>query len=787
LPKLFCLRTWLYAAYLVVSSAALLVLLELGLWGLDSITGGTFPVLVRSDYPSNPDDYIKIAIFGESAAQAYGAEKGFEAVLGYDLPKCYPNRKFYIRNYAHAGFTFHGHQAEIAKANMPRYDILLIYAGHNEHHVYLDRIGYFRKPEFKHFRTVRTTPGDDLSLLGRILDYHSRIYALIVRYKQEKLDAAIEKAGGSEARQLFPEFAGEGVLPPGERQKIDGRFRQDLEELARLAEKYGKQVIIMSVPSNESWKPMFSVLSKALPEDKLKAWRHEYFEGLSLYREGKYAQALAHCQNALAIDRGVAILNYLTGMTYRALGNAGESKRFLRLAIDTDGLPIRAPGSLFTIAKSVADNSLNVHYCDMNAIFEKLVDRGSGWEELFVDIQHPTLAGHVVIALGFLGKIAELEPLKNPGDLISQVDFDTVSLGDLLWLYRKQLAISPTDDQTAAEQRISWFYGTSNMSAYPEEFFEQAERELALYHKKYEGSSEAEAYYARVVAMFQAKKDWRVEAHNNMANTLANAGKTDEAIEHYQQALRLKPDYAESYNNLGVLLARAGKIPQAIEDYQKALSLKPDYAKAHNNLGLALAAAGRSDQAIEHLQQAVRLEPDYAEAHNNLGVALTQAGKTEEGIEHFRRVLRLQPESAKAHYNLGSALARLGRTDEAVQSYNRFLQLAPDHVEALDRLAWLLATREPAQSGDPARAVQLAERARQLAPQHSAECLDTLAAAYAAAGRLADAVTTAERAVQLAESAGQAALVKNIQSRLQLYRAGQPYREAPSAPAQTNP
>jgi spermidine synthase len=102
-------------------------------------------------------------------------------------------------------------------------------------------------------------------------------------------------------------------------------------------------------------------------------------------------------------------------------------------------------------------------------------------------------------------------------------------------------------------------------------------------------------------------------------------------------------------------------------------------------------------------------------------------------------------------------------------------------------LAWLLATSDPAQGGDPAQAVQLAERARELSGRENAPCLDTLAAAYAAAGRFADAVIIAERAVHAAESAGQAPLAKVLRARLELYRADQPYREPARSPAPSNP
>ena len=62
--------------------------------------------------------------------------------------------------------------------------------------------------------------------------------------------------------------------------------------------------------------------------------------------------------------------------------------------------------------------------------------------------------------------------------------------------------------------------------------------------------------------------------------------KSDEAITHFQQALRLKPDYAEVHNGLGVALFKKGRIPEAIEHYQQAIRLKPDYPEAHNNLGM---------------------------------------------------------------------------------------------------------------------------------------------------------------------------------------------------------
>ena len=87
-------------------------------------------------------------------------------------------------------------------------------------------------------------------------------------------------------------------------------------------------------------------------------------------------------------------------------------------------------------------------------------------------------------------------------------------------------------------------------------------------------------------------------------------GRLQEAIEHYQQALQLNPDYIEAHDDLGIRFPQIGRLQEAIEHYQQALHLKPDYADAHNDLGVALAKAGRLQEAIDHYQQALLLKPD---------------------------------------------------------------------------------------------------------------------------------------------------------------------------------
>ena len=152
-----------------------------------------------------------------------------------------------------------------------------------------------------------------------------------------------------------------------------------------------------------------------------------------------------------------------------------------------------------------------------------------------------------------------------------------------------------------------------------------------------------------------AKRPQDPRAHNNLGTVLQRAGRIDEAITHYEQALRIRPDDAKAHNNLGTALQGAGRIDEAIAHYEQALRIKPDDAGAHNNLANVFLAEGKLSDAIGHYEQSLQVNPHYADAHYYLGVALAQTGKTEEAIGHFEEALRIRPDYAEAQ----NALARL--------------------------------------------------------------------------------------------------------------------------------
>jgi arylsulfatase A-like enzyme/Flp pilus assembly protein TadD len=268
------------------------------------------------------------------------------------------------------------------------------------------------------------------------------------------------------------------------------------------------------------------------------------------------------------------------------------------------------------------------------------------------------------------------------------------------------------------------------------------------------------------------------EAHAYLGSALASQAQWDEAITHFEHALAARPDNAELHDWLGVALRAKGRSEEALGHFREAVRLAPGLAIAHHNLGRALKQQGKLDEAVQHYRRALALDPHLAAAHNSLGSVLGSQGRLSEAARHFREAIRLEPNDAEARNNLGLALRTMGEWDEALRSFQAALRLRPDWWVPMNEIAWILATHPDGRVRNPGEAVRLAEGAAERTARRQPVILDTLAAAYAAAGEFDRAAVTAQEAVSLAASEGSAQLAGEIGNRLQLYRQKKPFRES---------
>ncbi|MHC4417507.1 MAG: tetratricopeptide repeat protein [Planctomycetota bacterium] len=268
--------------------------------------------------------------------------------------------------------------------------------------------------------------------------------------------------------------------------------------------------------------------------------------------------------------------------------------------------------------------------------------------------------------------------------------------------------------------------------------------------------------------------------HYNFANALLRTSQYDQALSNFKRALAINPRYFDARSGIGKVLLKQGKFDEAVACFEQMLQQKPNHPDAHYNLGLALAEQGEYAGALEHFHKALRVKPNWAEVYYDMGRAAYLQDKRELALKYCAKAVRVKCDFRTARINLAETFAKMDKFRLAVEHFNKALEYEPADIHSLRTLAWLLAVIEDDDIHDPGAAVKLAQRACELTNYEQAEMLDTLAIAYAAAGRFAQAVQTAKQALELAV-AGEEDLALKIHQRLQLYQAGQPYRQ-PSLP-----
>ncbi|MEY4707408.1 MAG: hypothetical protein RJB58_1131 [Pseudomonadota bacterium] len=191
-------------------------------------------------------------------------------------------------------------------------------------------------------------------------------------------------------------------------------------------------------------------------------------------------------------------------------------------------------------------------------------------------------------------------------------------------------------------------------------------------------------------------------------------GRSEEAANHLQEALRISPDNAGARYSLGIALMNLRRADQALAAFDAVMTTGAQDPKLFNHRGVALWHLKRPTEALASFERALALDPQSAEAWGNRGLALRDLARHAEALASFDQVLAIAPQSAAAWNSRGNVLRDMGRFDEAIESYGQAITIHPGFSEALNNRGYTWWSEKQ----EYAPALADLERALALDPDH---------------------------------------------------------------------
>ena len=181
--------------------------------------------------------------------------------------------------------------------------------------------------------------------------------------------------------------------------------------------------------------------------------------------------------------------------------------------------------------------------------------------------------------------------------------------------------------------------------------------------------------------------DYTKEDYVYLGLAFDQQGNFEKAIDTYNKAIELAPQYAWAYNNRGFARRVSGDPHRAITDFNQAIVLNSQYVAAYNNRGLAKHDLNDYQGAIADFDQAIQLNPQDASAYNHRGAVKYDAGDHRGGIADFDQAIQLNPKFAEAYFNRGLAKYYSGDFLDSIIDFDQAISLNPQYVDAYNNRA----------------------------------------------------------------------------------------------------
>jgi len=178
------------------------------------------------------------------------------------------------------------------------------------------------------------------------------------------------------------------------------------------------------------------------------------------------------------------------------------------------------------------------------------------------------------------------------------------------------------------------------------------------------------------------------EIHYDLALQAQSQGHMQDAVRELQLSLENDPDYPEANNAMGLLLHLAFRRPdEAVAHYERALKVRPTFSEARNNLANVHLDQGRYEQAIKLYELVLNdmVYPTPYIAQGNLGWAYYKKGETNRALENIKAAVTTNPAFCLGYKNLGLIYDETGRTEDACRQFTRYRENCPEVADAYMR------------------------------------------------------------------------------------------------------
>jgi tetratricopeptide (TPR) repeat protein len=198
------------------------------------------------------------------------------------------------------------------------------------------------------------------------------------------------------------------------------------------------------------------------------------------------------------------------------------------------------------------------------------------------------------------------------------------------------------------------------------------------------GREEPRAPAARLSAIRLPSSDAFDPFSSGEANR--NEGRYDQAIDDYNQAIQVEPNYAAAYNNRGRSYYAQGDYDRAIADFNQAITLDPNYADAYNNRGRAYYAKGNLDRALADYNQAITLAPEFPLAFNGRAYVYLAKKDYERAYTDARKAISLWAREATWYIATAEIFLSMGNNTRAIADLEYALKMFPNFTRAQEML-----------------------------------------------------------------------------------------------------